>query len=420
MELNRKNVQKILLIAAFCITLFLALSNITAVWSALKHIFSYFTPFVIGGFLALVANVLLVPVEHRLFSRAEKNGSPVAERLRRPISLILSTLVVLLFIALIVFIIAPEIKKTVKLIIENFPSWWDKAYATVISLLDKYNISAERIRSIDIDWSKIYSYLENLIKKGSSSIVNTTVSITTSIFTGIFNFVLGIIFSYYILFQKEKLARQAKKILYAVLPEKRVADILEIGEVSSRVFSNFIRGQVTEAFIIGALCCIGMLIFRMPYAFMISVLIGVTALIPVFGAFLGTAVGALLIVMVEPMKAFWFIVFIIVLQQLEGDLIYPRVVGNSVGLPGIWVLVAATIGGSAGGILGLILSVPISAALYTLISRYVSRRLEAKGIDSSRWQVEKNEPEPGKLSKFFEAAKSKLKSRKIQTGGKNK
>ena len=415
MELNRKNVQKILLIAAFCITLFLALSNITAVWSALKHIFSYFTPFVIGGFLALVANVLLVPVEHRLFSRAEKNGSPVAERLRRPISLILSTLVVLLFIALIVFIIAPEIKKTVKLIIENFPSWWDKAYATVISLLDKYNISAERIRSIDIDWNKIYSYLENLIKKGSSSIVNTTVSITTSIFTGIFNFVLGIIFSYYILFQKEKLARQAKKILYAVLPEKRVADILEIGEVSSSVFSNFIRGQVTEAFIIG-----GMLIFRMPYAFMISVLIGVTALIPVFGAFLGTAVGALLIVMVEPMKAFWFIVFIIVLQQLEGDLIYPRVVGNSVGLPGIWVLVAATIGGSAGGILGLILSVPISAALYTLISRYVSRRLEAKGIDSSRWQVEKNEPEPGKLSKLFEAAKSKLKSRKIQTGGKNK
>ena len=163
-----------------------------------------------------------------------------------------------------------------------------------------------------------------------------------------------------------------------------------------------------------------MLIFRMPYAFMISVLIGVTALIPVFGAFLGTAVGALLIVMVEPMKAFWFIVFIIVLQQLEGDLIYPRVVGNSVGLPGIWVLVAATIGGSAGGILGLILSVPISAALYTLISRYVSRRLEAKGIDSSRWQVEKNEPEPGKLSKLFEAAKSKLKSRKIQSGGKTK
>ena len=233
---------------------------------------------------------------------------------------------------------------------------------------------------------------------------------------------LGIIFSYYALAQKEKLAVQAKKILYAVFDEKKVQSILEVGEVSSRVFSNFIRGQVTEAFVIAILCCIGMLIFRMPYAFMISVLIGVTALIPVFGAFIGTAVGALLIVMVDPMKAFWFIVFIVILQQLEGNLIYPKVVGSSVGLPGIWVLVAATVGASAGGILGLFLAIPISAAAYCLIARYVSRRLEAKGIDSSRWQLEKNIPQPGRISKVVKAVKEKIRQNKETktTKGENK
>ncbi len=410
MELNKKNIKKILLIAAFCITLFLALSNISVVWSAVKNIGSFFTPFVLGGFIALISNVLLVPVEHHLFS---KSKSKFAQRLRRPVSLVMSSLIVVLFIVLLVFIVAPEIKKTVELIIDNFPSWWDKAYAAVISFLDKYNISAQRLRELNIDWTKIYSHLETFIKEGSSNILNTTVNITASIFTSIFNFVLGIIFSYYVLAQKEKLAVQAKKILYALFDEKKVKSILEVGEVSSRVFSNFIRGQVTEAFVIAFLCCIGMLIFRMPYAFMISVLIGVTALIPVFGAFIGTAVGALLIVMVDPMKAFWFIVFIVVLQQLEGNLIYPKVVGSSVGLPGIWVLVAATVGASAGGILGLFLAIPISAAVYCLVARYVSRRLEAKGIDSSRWQIEKSVPQPGKLSKAIKTIKEKITQKKV-------
>ncbi|MBQ2775672.1 MAG: AI-2E family transporter [Clostridia bacterium] len=419
MELNKKNVKKILLIASFCIALFLALSNITVVWSAVKKIGSFFTPFVLGGFIALISNVLLVPVEYRLFS---KSNSKISQRLRRPVSLLMSSLIVVLLIVLIVFIVAPEIKKTVELIIENFPSWWDKAYAAVISFLDKYDISAQRLRELNIDWTKIYSHLESFIKDGSSNILNTTVNITASIFTSIFNFVLGIIFSYYALAQKEKLAVQAKKILYAVFDEKKVQSILEVGEVSSRVFSNFIRGQVTEAFVIAILCCIGMLIFRMPYAFMISVLIGVTALIPVFGAFIGTAVGALLIVMVDPMKAFWFIVFIVILQQLEGNLIYPKVVGSSVGLPGIWVLVAATVGASAGGILGLFLAIPISAAAYCLIARYVSRRLEAKGIDSSRWQLEKNIPQPGRISKVVKAVKEKIRQNKETktTKGENK
>ncbi len=405
MELNKKNIKKILFIASFCIVLFLALSNISVVFSAAKHIGSFFTPFFVGGFIALISNVLLVPVEHLIFA---KSKSKIAQRIRRPVSLILSSLIVVLFIVLLIFIVAPEIKKTVELIIENFPSWWDTVYASVISFLDKYNISAQTLREINIDWSKVSSHLESFIKEGSSNILNTTVNITTSIFTSVFNFVMGIIFSYYVLSQKEKLAVQVKKILYAVFPEEKVESILEVGEVSLRVFSNFIRGQITEAFILGILCCIGMLIFRLPYAFMISVLIGVTALIPVFGAFIGIGVGALLIVMVDPVKAFWFIVFILVLQQIEGNLIYPKVVGSSVGLPGIWVLVTATVGASAGGILGLLIGIPISAATYCLIARYVSRRLEAKGIDSSRWQLNQSTPKTGKTSKATQAIKEKI------------
>ena len=418
MELNRKNVSRIILICAFSITLFMALQNFTTVWGVISKALSYFTPFAIGAFIALIANVLLVPVEHKLFSKWENSRSKLLRKLKRPLSLIIMCLIVIGILALITFIIAPEIKNTALLIAKNFPTWWNNCYEAIINFFDKYDISAERFRELNIDWEKLSAHAIEFIKNRSSNILNTTVSLTASFITGIFNFILGVVFSFYVLLQKENLAQQAKKLMLAVLNQKRVDDIIEVGQVSSKVFSNFIRGQVTEACIIGILCFIGMKIFHMPYAPMISVLIGVTALIPVFGAFLGTAIGAFLIVMVDPMKAFWFIVFIIVLQQLEGDLIYPKVVGSSVGLPGIWVLVAATVGGSAGGILGLFLSVPISAALYSLASIYTTRRLKAKGIEDSQWKVETSKPEPSKLSLFFKKKANEIKAKLIKSKSK--
>ena len=410
MELNKKNVSRIILICAFSITLFMALQNFTTVWGVISKALSYFTPFAIGAFIALIANVLLVPVEHKLFSKWENSRSKLLRKLKRPLSLIIMCLIVIGILALIIFIIAPEIKNTALLIAKNFPTWWNECYEAIINLFDKYNISAERFRELNIDWDKLSAHVVEFIKNRSSHILDTTVSLTASFITGIFNFILGVVFSFYVLLQKENLAQQAKKLMLALFSQKRVDDMIEVGQVSAKVFSNFIRGQVTEACIIGILCFIGMKIFHMPYAPMISVLIGVTALIPVFGAFLGTAVGAFLIVMVDPMKAFGFIVFIIVLQQLEGDLIYPKVVGSSVGLPGIWVLVAATVGGSAGGILGLFLSVPISAALYSLASIYITRKLEAKGVEDSKWKVETSKPEPSKLSLFFKKKADEIKT----------
>ena len=412
MELNKKNTSRILLICAFSITLYAVFQNFSSVCDAVTKVLSYFTPFAIGAFIALIANVLLVPVEHAFFSRWEKSSSNLLKKLKRPLSLIIMCLLVLAIFALIVFIIAPEIKNTAILIAKNFPSWFNECYDAIIKFLDKYNISAELFRSINIDWQKLSEHIFDFIKNRSSIIVNTTVNFTSTLITGIFNFILGVVFSFYVLLQKEKLASQAKKIMLALLSKKRVDDIIEAGQVSSKVFSNFIRGQTIEACIIGILCFIGMKLFHMPYAPMISALIGVTALIPVFGAFLGTGVGAFLIVMVNPMKAFWFIVFIIILQQLEGDLIYPKVVGTSVGLPGIWVLVAATVGGSAGGIFGLFISVPISAALYSLAQIYITRRLKAKGIENSQWMVKTNKPQPSRIlnliKKFSEMLKAKL------------
>jgi len=203
---------------------------------------------------------------------------------------------------------------------------------------------------------------------------------TSSLFGGIVDLVLGFVFSMYVLSQKEKLGSNVKKVMNTFLPQKRVGQVTEIIAISDKAFSNFITGQLTEALIIGALCFIGMVAFNMPYALTISVLVGFTALIPVFGAFIGTAIGAFLILMVSPIKAVWFIVFIIVLQQIEGNFIYPKVVGKSVGLPGIWVLTAVTIGNGMFGLLGMIVAVPTFSVLYTLLKKVVDNKTKKQKI----------------------------------------
>ena len=206
----------------------------------------------------------------------------------------------------------------------------------------------------------------------NTGIVDKTLDFTGTLVSGIVNLIIALAFSFYLLAQKEKLSSNTKKVLFAFFPKKKVTNLLNIIELTDQTFTNFVSGQLLEAVIIGVLCFIGMLIFGMPYAAVISVLVGFTALIPVFGAFIGTAIGAFLILFVSPVKAIWFVVFIIILQQLEGNLIYPKVVGKSVGLPGILVLTAVSIGGSLMGVLGILISVPVCAVLYTLLKRAVN------------------------------------------------
>jgi len=242
--------------------------------------------------------------------------------------------------------------------------------------------------SLEINWSKISEEAVKLIQSAGTGILSSTLTIVSGIANAIITFFVGFTFSIYVLFQKEKLSIQAKKVLYAFFSAKIADKVLRISKLTAETFEHFLSGQCVEAMILGTMFFITMSIFRLPYALLVGVMIAVTALIPVFGAFIGLVLGAFLIVMVNPMQAVGFIVLFFVLQQLEGNFIYPYVVGGSVGLPSIWVLAAVTIGGSLFGILGMFLFIPVCSVLYILFREYIHTRLVKKGVLETKWKRE--------------------------------
>lgn len=378
MELDSKNIKKIMLLIAFAVFLFWGFMNYTIVFGVIGKIFGILLPFILGLCIAFILTVLLRPVEH-LWDRIwkAKNRGKVLKA-KRPVCLLITIGFVTGVILVLLFMVVPEIIRTAGQIAEEFPTY-------ISSLQDRWKVIAERLHltsaelpKFEFDKEKIMASIVEFAKKGGASFFSKAFGMTASFFSGIFNLVLALVFAMYVLSQKEKLLRQFKKLLLAFIPEKHVNAMLDVAGISNRIFSNFVKGQLTEASIIGVLCFIGMSIFSFPYATAISALVGFTALIPVFGAFIGTGVGAFLILMDDPKKALWFIVFILVLQQIEGNLIYPRVVGKSVGLPGIWVFTAVAIGGSLFGIIGILISVPTCSVLYTLLQRAVNKRNERR------------------------------------------
>lgn len=380
MELDRKTIKKILLIVTFGIALFVGLQNIAAVAGVCRAALGLLMPLIIGFCAAFILNVLLKMIEERLFAPLNRKNSRVWNRIRRVVSIVLTFGMIIGIVFILIFMIVPELKRAFGLLVDNMPRYTVQVKEWLTKAAAFFRVDASTLINLEIDWEKISASVVDYLKRDSGKLVNTTVGITTSIFSAIFNFILGIVFSVYILMQKEKLGSQATRILYAFLPQKWVEKILHIAGLSNKMFSRFVTGQCMESVIIGILCFIGMVIFRMPYAPMISILVGFTALIPIFGAFIGTAIGAFLILMDSPMQALWFVIFIIVLQQMEGDLIYPRVVGSSVGLPSLWVLLAVTIGGSVWGIMGMLVSVPICSVLYCLMREIVGARLRERGL----------------------------------------
>lgn len=380
MELNNKNTKRLLFLITFTILFYWGITNLSTVGLLFQKLFSVLTPFLLGLCFAFVINILLRPIEGLWdsLSARRKRPSSLLSKIKRPVCLIISTLLILGVIFVLLFMIVPEVQRTIAHMSETFPAylanvegWW----TGLSSFLEPYGIILP-----ETNWnlSEFTKRIGEFFSVSGSAFLGKTVEITSSIFSGIFNVVLGLVFSFYVLAQKESLGNSGRKILLSFLPEKRVNRILTVAALTNKTFTSFVTGQLTEAVIMGVLCFLGMLVFSMPYALMISALVGFIALIPVFGAFIGTAIGAIFIVMVDPMKAFWFVLFIIVLQQLEGNIIYPRVVGKSVGLPGIWVLTAVTIGGGLFGVLGILLSVPICAVLYYLIKETVAIRLNKK------------------------------------------
>ena len=371
LEKNKKTIMELIL---FTVIVIFAFINISYIWIFIKYVIKIFMPFIIGAMMAFVLNVLLNVVENKIFKKLNQKNTKTWQKIKRPISLVTTFIMIIALIALILGLIIPQLKNTVELFTENFDSYKTES----VELLEKVGIKQENINELNKNLENLKDEVTNYVNENKNEIMQTTVGVATSVFGTITSIVLGIVFAIYILLKKEDLSRQFKKLAKAYLPEKKQKTLEEISSLSNKTFGNFVSGQCLEALIIGILCFIGMLILQIPYAATISVLVGFTALIPVFGAFIGTAVGAFLILMVDPGKALIFIIFIIILQQLEGNLIYPKVVGNSVGLPGIWVMVAVTVGASIAGILGMLLSVPICSILYSIVRTKVNNRIDQK------------------------------------------
>ena len=324
-------------------------------------------PLILGVAVAYVINIIMVRVE-RIYFPKTKNRFVTASR--RGVSIVVSLLLVAGIFSLVARLVLPELGKAFAVIGRNVPIFLEEAAAW----LEKNNAGNTADMLKNVDWNNVMDKVADVVKSGFTSFVNSTLTAVGAVVGSVVNFFIGLIFGIYILSGKEKLHSQVSRIMHAYMKEMTVARIRYIYRTANETFSSFIIGQCTEAVILGTLCTIGMLLFRFPYAPMIGAFIGATALIPIVGAYLGAAVGAFMILTVDPLKALLFIIFIVVLQQLEGNLIYPRVVGSSIGLPGIWVLAAVTVGGGLGGIGGMLLGVPVAATAYKLIRNDVAGR----------------------------------------------
>lgn len=381
MELSQKNMKKILFIVMVSILFYSGLQNLTSVINYLKSIFALLSPLIMGLAIAFILNVPMKMLERVLFPLPQK---AIIKKISRITCLLLSIIMAAAIIFLVAFLVIPEMVGTFAIIKHTAPSF----FTEIQIWAEKWSAQLPELRqwivNLQFDWDKMGSSIANFIKSGTSTVLSSALAAVSSLFSGTVTLVMSIIFAIYILMSKEKLTYQAKRVIYAFLPEKSADRIVYISKLSYKTFYSFVAIQFTEAVILGALCFIGMIIFRFPHAATISVLIGFTALIPLVGAFIGAALGVFMILMVSPIKAFWFIVFIIVLQQIEGNLIYPRVVGTSIGLPAIWVFAAVILGGSTLGILGMMVFVPICSIIYKLIGESVSVRLASKDIKTEK------------------------------------
>ena len=380
MDLNKENMRKIRELIVFTIVILIALWKFTLVMDFVRFIFNIIFPFLLGGAIAFILNVPMSFLESKIFGNPRIEGKP-AQKFARPCSLTLTILGVIGIIVLVMFVVIPQLGTTFMGLGKTIQDFTPVAMAWVEELFHNNQEIMELLEGINMDWDKLLEGLTAFFKNGAGSVLDTTMSAAKSIISSVTTFFIAFVFSCYILLQKEKLHVQVKKIFYAYLPKKIVEKILDICSLTYRTFASFLAGQCVEALILGLMFLVTMWILRLPYALLVGVLIAFTALIPIFGAFIGCVVGAFLILMVNPVKAITFVAMFLVLQQVEGNLIYPRVVGNSVGLPSIWVLAAVSIGGSLMGVVGMLVFIPLVSVVYILFRGDVYKRLEKKGIE---------------------------------------
>ncbi len=371
MELNSKNIRKILLIIFFGTLIFSSIQHLGILASALARVVDIFSPIIAALCIAFVLNILLTALETKIFKFMDKAKKPFISKLKRPICLILTYLLALGLVSVLILVIIPDIIETITYLAEKMPAFVMDAKNWTEGLLHRFNLEQANIPDITINWKSAANTIISWISGSSDKIVNSAVNITTSVFAGVFDTIFSLVISVYVLAQKEKIGEFVKRTLNAFLKPKTTGFIYHISSKSYDLFSRFIGGQLTEAFILGVLCFVGMSVFRFPNALIISVFVAVTALVPVVGSTVGALIGFLLIVITDPLKAVLFVIFLIILQQVEGNLIYPKVVGKAVGLPGVLVVSAVLVGGNIGGVLGTLLAVPTVAVFYALLREMI-------------------------------------------------
>lgn len=378
MQLDRKTIRTILLMVSFCIVLFWALHNPAVVGGMLGRVWRLASPFVMGASLAFILNVPMAAIEKKLPKKVT--------RFRRPAALALTLLAVLAVLALVLLLVIPQLTRTIASIGARLPDFWADAQVWLADMMVRYPVLQEWVStSLITDWQGALSAAADWVKNGGFALVGDAATAATGIVMSFVNFFIGLVFALYLLACKETLTRQAKMLLFAWAPAEKAEKAVEVARLTSRTFSKFLSGQCLEACILGGLFAVGMLLCRMPYVTLVSVLVAVTALIPVFGAFIGCFVGAFLILVQNPIQAVWFVVLFLCIQQIEGNLIYPKVVGNSVGLPGIWVLMAVTLGGSTMGVLGMLVMIPACSVAYSLLRTATRRKLREKGVEREKY-----------------------------------
>ena len=371
MKLDKKSIIKICGILAFAILLYSALQNWSGVKAGASTVMSYLMPFISGGAIAFIINVPMRALERVMFPKAHK-----LDKLRRPLALVLTLLLIVGALVLVGFTVIPQVADTISALAVNIPEYMKNAEVYITKLLADYPDILKYVEKFaaEFNWKDTLTSVSGWLSSG----VVSTITAAGSAISRMVSVVVGFVFAIYVLLQKERLGNQVRMIMYALLPEKAADKFFEITTMSSVIFSKFISGQCLEACILGGLFAIAMAIFRMPYIALISVLIAVTALIPIVGAFIGCGVGMFLIFMESPVQAVWFLVMFLIIQQLEGNLIYPKVVGNSVGLPAIWVLAVVTVGGKIMGVMGMLIMIPLSSVLYALFREFIVKRLRTK------------------------------------------
>ena len=380
MELNNENMKKIRHLIVFTALIILCFWKYTIVFQAVKFVIGVVFPFILGGAIAFVFNVPMHFIENRLIQEKWKEKYKIVRKTARPVSLVLTIIFVIGIVGGVLFGVLPQLTGTIAKLGYSIQTFIPKVQEWANDWFHNNKEVMAYVNQLEFNWDKVIEVAVDWVSNGAGNIVESGVTAAVNIVSGFATFFIAFVFACYILLQKEKLGVQAKKVLFAFVQKGRAEAAIEVCSLTYRTFSNFLTGQCMEAVILGTMFVIAMSIFKMPYAWLIGILIAFTALIPIFGAFIGCAVGTFLIFMIHPIQALWFIVLFLVLQQIEGNLIYPHVVGNSVGLPSIWVLAAVSIGGSLMGVVGMLICIPIVSVLYALFREIVYLKLKKNNI----------------------------------------